>query len=567
MSILSLATFSVAVFLAIFGGIILFHGRKEISTVFYAFHNIAVIIWAFSIYLMILPSTPLWLFEFATRLHFIGGQVGFITFFWFAIYYPARTIKLFYPLVLTAINFIVVAIILSPSLFVLPMQNLPVWSERVHITAFGFWIFTINLGILFFSATFLMLKSLFTATGIERDRIKYYLGSTFVAGVLGLTSSLILPFYGDFRIFPIVPIIVAILLPGIGSFILIRKYKFFDVKVVVTEIFVLSLWGLFLGQIFLMHRPEDRFGDILLFAVTVILGIMIIKSARKETEQREQLADLNFHLQEKVDEQTKEIRRAYDVEKKARIELEELDKSKTQFILSTEHHLRTPLTISKGFLDAFIIKKGQALDDEGKSYLDRVRESTARTMNLVNELLEVSQMGVGKSILKLELINIKDLVTNVITSSKADIDAKQLKTILSFPEDEKNNFLKVDKEKITEAVTNLISNVTKYNKLGGEIKVTGRVITKEEKGEAANNQQRFYQVTVEDQGIGIKPEDLPKILSHVFERSDEAKKLYATGRGIGLAVVKSVIEAHGGTVRAESDGEGKGARFIVELAI
>ena len=199
------------------------------------------------------------------------------------------------------------------------------------------------------------------------------------------------------------------------------------------------------------------------------------------------------------------------------------------------------------------------LDEEGRSYIDRVRASTDRIMGLVNELLEVSQMGVGKGILKLELVNVKDLISTIINGSKPETDAKQLKTILNFSEiDDKDNFLNLDKEKIAEAFTNLVSNATKYNKTGGEIKVTGKVMTNDKS-------QKLYQVSVEDQGIGIKPEDLPKLFSHVFERSEEAKKLYATGKGIGLAVVKSVVEAHGGTVRAESEGEGKGSRLIIEL--
>jgi signal transduction histidine kinase len=350
----------------------------------------------------------------------------------------------------------------------------------------------------------------------------------------------------------------------------IRTQHLFSGKVVTAELFTFLIWALSLGRIFMAVSTIDRIIDIVIFIITFIFGIFLIKSVMREVEQKDklkelsaELKDLNLHLQEKVDEQTKEIRRAYDVEKKARIDLEELDKSKTQFILSTEHHLRTPLTISKGFLEAFITKYSQVLNDEGKSYIDRVREATNRTMNLVNELLEVSQMGVGKGILKLELVNIKDLISNVISGSKAEIDGKRLKIIFDFSEDDKNNFLNLDKEKITEAFTNLISNAIKYNKTGGEIKITGRIIIKEEN----NNSKKLYQVFIEDQGIGMSKENITKLFEHVFDRGEEAKRLYATGKGIGLAVVKSVVEAHGGTVRAESEGEGKGSRFIIELPI
>jgi len=111
---------------------------------------------------------------------------------------------------------------------------------------------------------------------------------------------------------------------------------------------------------------------------------------------------------------------------------------------------------------------------------------------------------------------------------------------------------------MTEALSNLVSNAIKYNKVGGELRITGKIITNEES-------KKLYQLAIEDQGIGIKPESLSKIFTQYFERGAEARKVYATGRGIGLVIAKNIIKAHQGTIRAESEGEGKGARFIIEL--
>jgi signal transduction histidine kinase len=258
---------------------------------------------------------------------------------------------------------------------------------------------------------------------------------------------------------------------------------------------------------------------------------------------------------------TESAAKIYDariMEKKAREELAELDESKTQFILATEHHLRTPLTISKGYLDSFLEKKGGTLDEEGKSYLNKVKVATARVTDLVNELLEISQMEVGKSIIKLESVNIRDLIMDIMNNSKFDIDVKKIKSVFYFPEE--NNVLSLNKEKITEALSNLISNAVKYNKMEGELKVSGKIITNEEN-------KKFYQLTIEDQGIGIKPENISKIFTQYFERGEEARKVYATGRGIGLVISKNIVKAHQGVIRAESEGEGKGSRFIIELPV
>jgi signal transduction histidine kinase len=244
------------------------------------------------------------------------------------------------------------------------------------------------------------------------------------------------------------------------------------------------------------------------------------------------------------------------IEKKAHEDLRELDESKTQFILATEHHLRTPLTIVKGYVDTVLDKKNLILDEETKSYLNKVKDATARVTDLVNELLEISQMEVGKSILKMESVNIKELIMNIINNSKSDIGTKQIKPVFYFPEED--NTLNLNKEKMTEALSNLVSNAIKYNKTVGEIKITGKIIAKK-------NSQKFYQLTIEDQGIGIKPENISKIFTQYFERGEEARKVYATGRGIGLVIAKNIVKAHLGTIRAESDGEGKGSRFIIEL--
>jgi len=164
------------------------------------------------------------------------------------------------------------------------------------------------------------------------------------------------------------------------------------------------------------------------------------------------------------------------MEKKAHEDLKELDGAKTQFILATEHHLRTPLTISKGYLTNLLNEENSNLNEKQKSYLEKINNATNRVTDLVNELLEISQMEVGKSILKFESVNIKDLITGIINGSKFDIDAKQIKSVFYFPEE--NNILSLNREKITEALSNIVSNAVKYNKTGGELKVSGKIIKK-----------------------------------------------------------------------------------------
>jgi len=100
----------------------------------------------------------------------------------------------------------------------------------------------------------------------------------------------------------------------------------------------------------------------------------------------------------------------------------------------------------------------------------------------------------------------------------------------------------------------------KYNKEGGEIRVKG-----EKTRHPIERDKQIYKLTIEDTGIGITEEELPKLFTQYFERGKEAEKLYTTGRGIGLAVTKNIISAHNGRIYAESEGRGKGAKFFIEI--
>ncbi|MFH1188808.1 MAG: hypothetical protein V1652_03120, partial [bacterium] len=129
------------------------------------------------------------------------------------------------------------------------------------------------------------------------------------------------------------------------------KNQLFNVKIIVTEILTITTWIFFITRIFFIQEAGGIFVDLFVTMILVILGVFAIKGALKEMVQKEQLfvlntdlKDLNENLEDKVREQTAEIRKAYEVEKKARHDLEALDQAKTDFILTTQHHLRTPLT-------------------------------------------------------------------------------------------------------------------------------------------------------------------------------------------------------------------------------
>ncbi|HDZ85857.1 MAG TPA: sensor histidine kinase [Candidatus Moranbacteria bacterium] len=249
-------------------------------------------------------------------------------------------------------------------------------------------------------------------------------------------------------------------------------------------------------------------------------------------------------------QKSKQVEKAYAVEKQAREELQNLGEVKDQFILATQHHLRTPLSIIKGYLSTVL--ESNSINSEDRQHLDRTLESTDRLIGTVNELLDVAQIEVGKKTLDIKPINIKKLIEEIIGELSNEAKEKNIE-IEIFPNKDWPDVM-ADKEKIKIALTNLIDNAVKYTK-EGEIIIMGKK-TKD-----------CFQISIKDTGIGVDPKKIKTIFSKYFERGKEAKKIFTTGRGIGLFIAANIIKAHNGKIYAKSQGVGKGSEFIIELPI
>ncbi len=167
------------------------------------------------------------------------------------------------------------------------------------------------------------------------------------------------------------------------------RYGLYKAKVIAAEILTVILGLLFIVSLL---GPKNTFLQITVLVGFGVLALLLIRSSLSETRLSTQLKDLNEHLEQKVEEQTKEIKRAYEVEKKARVELEELDKTKDQFILTTQHHLRTPLTIIKGYLS--VMKDDPSLSKDSFSNLEKISNSTDTLSQFINDLLQITELKV-----------------------------------------------------------------------------------------------------------------------------------------------------------------------------
>ncbi|MCX6721348.1 MAG: HAMP domain-containing sensor histidine kinase [Candidatus Staskawiczbacteria bacterium] len=295
-----------------------------------------------------------------------------------------------------------------------------------------------------------------------------------------------------------------------------------------------------------------------IFAIFITYGYFFDRSTQKmieanfeEKKAKDAFKDLNSDLQQKVDDQTKDIKKAFELEKGAKEELESLSQSKDQFLMTIQHHLRTPLTVMKGCVE--MLAEGECGKQSKKTaeVISRFGKSTDKLIKMVNEFLDITQFQVGKQVIALRPgVNINIMLSDILDELNPEAIRKGIYLQLNSP----SNFnVKADAEKLKAALYNIIDNAVKYTPTGG-VKIKVRL----------NNSSDLLIIS-EDTGIGIKKEILNNLFSQIFERSDQAKNVFATGRGMGLYISSQIIRAHGGKIWAESEGEGKGSRFFIEL--
>ena len=181
-----------------------------------------------------------------------------------------------------------------------------------------------------------------------------------------------------------------------GLLYAMTRFHLFNVKVLTAEIFTLTIWMSLAGKLLFARDPMTIVVDLGIFALSIVFGLFAIRSVLNEARQKERLEDLNIHLEDKVSEQTKEIREAYEVEKVARKELEKLNEAKNEFVLASQHNLRTPLTITKGHVEEIETQTKSLHNHEIQTSIDKTKGSLDILAKLVNGLIDVTDLKVGK---------------------------------------------------------------------------------------------------------------------------------------------------------------------------
>jgi signal transduction histidine kinase len=217
--------------------------------------------------------------------------------------------------------------------------------------------------------------------------------------------------------------------------------------------------------------------------------------------------------------------------------LVELDQMKSRFFANISHELRTPLTLLISPLETLQREKAELLDEESKGILQIMFSNAMRLLKLINDLLDLVKLESGRIEIKQEAIDLKEFVHGLTQSIQNT--AKDKRVRLSAKVDEPVKRVMADRDKLEKIILNLLFNALKFTPAGGRVELT------------AQKEDTQLVIQVRDTGMGISEDNLPHIFDRFWQADSNSNRKYQ-GTGIGLALVKELVEAQGGTVGVES---------------
>lgn len=256
-----------------------------------------------------------------------------------------------------------------------------------------------------------------------------------------------------------------------------------------------------------------------------------------------QLQTFNERLETTVKKRTEELRDANE-------QLQKADRLKSEFVSIASHQLRSPLTVIKGYLSVILSGDYGQLTDDVKKPLQVCYDANQRLINFTNDLLDLNAIEEGKMNITFAPVKLQDIVEQILKHIEKHIKEKKVEIVFTPPKEGLPE-IQADASKLEQVFFNLIDNAIKYSPQG-HVKITLSQL---------KGKQKFV---IQDSGEGMTQDELDSIFEK-FARGTSGKKVSAKGSGIGLFVAKKFVEAHKGKIWAESEGIGKGAKFIVEL--
>jgi signal transduction histidine kinase len=236
--------------------------------------------------------------------------------------------------------------------------------------------------------------------------------------------------------------------------------------------------------------------------------------------------------------------------REAEQQLRDADRRKDEFLATLAHELRNPLAPVRNGLH--ILRRGRTIGIDAATVYEMMERQLSHMVRLVDDLMEVSRITRGQVELRKELVDLTSVVQSAVETSKPLIETGKHQLELSLGTEPL--IVEADAVRLTQVFANLLNNSAKYTDTGGQISLVAR------------RDGSSVVVSIRDNGIGIPADMLVKVFD-LFTQADRTNSRIQGGLGIGLTLVRSMVQMHGGSIDARSDGPGRGSEFVVRLPL
>lgn len=283
--------------------------------------------------------------------------------------------------------------------------------------------------------------------------------------------------------------------------------------------------------------------------ITNIVATGVDITERQKAEDR--IRRMNEELEQRVEQRTSELQKTNEALSRAKENAEQANKAKDQFLAVLSHELRTPLTPVLSIVQ--VLEEDPSTPQDVRVWIQTIRRNIELEARLIDDLLDITRIANGKIQLNLETVDVHAMVNSVLEICRDDIKQKNIKVTTDLKADYRE--VRGDSARLQQIFWNLLKNAVKFTPNGGKISL-----------KTVNTDEDHVSLQVKDSGIGIQKDVLGRIFN-AFEQGDKDITRQFGGLGLGLAITKALVDAHGGQISAKSDGKDKGSTFEVRLEV
>ncbi len=382
-----------------------------------------------------------------------------------------------------------------------------------------------------FFILFIFIDKYFSLSNIEKKKVQYFLLGVSIFAFFNFVFNILLPclldsfrynFFGNYS---------AIFLLGFTAYAVVNK-KLFGVKIILTDALIALVAIILFANIFVSVNWLEFAWNTMIFLIFSLFGFFLIRSTWRRMRAREQIQRYAKKLQ------------------RANKRLQKLDQQKTEFISFAAHQLRAPLTSVRGFASLVLDDSMGKTPPKVKDAMKNIFDSATSMINSVEDYLNITRIEQNRMEYDISTFDLYEVAQAVVNELQPNAYKKKIDLSISSDRNKSYN-VKADQSKIKQVINNLVDNAIKYTQEGG-VKV---YLSHQRK-------RKMIRLSVSDSGMGMSRKTIKKLFQK-YSRAQNTEDIQGTG--LGLFIAKRMVEAQKGKVWAESDGEGKGSTFYVEL--